>query len=207
LLVATHLLLDRATFEQAILIEAASPQLLCINARFSEAATLRLRYADIAIDGTVFAKPSTISFARDDTFGQVGGHSEAELFGEAPLRHDGHALRPRLLSVRRVDVSNLVLADLNLALCLFAGAHRLDQLRIEGPPGLRHQPGDLAAAAWALAGVDLALDAPADAGRGACLARGTSRWCRWAIVSGAVDQVAVGPVELSGPGLDGWADR
>jgi hypothetical protein len=38
-----------------------------------------------------------------------------------------------MLSLRQVDVSNLILAEINLEACLFWGAHHLDQLRIEGP--------------------------------------------------------------------------
>src|SRR5881275_2727250 len=39
---------------------------------------------------------------------------------------------PRLVSLRGVDVGNLVVVDIDLSWCLFAGAHRLDQLRFEG---------------------------------------------------------------------------
>jgi hypothetical protein len=49
------------------------------------------------------------------------------------------------MSMRRVDVSTLVLADLNMAACLFVGSHHLDQLHIEGSRSFSVTPG-----AWRL---------------------------------------------------------
>jgi Pentapeptide repeats (9 copies) len=105
------LILDRATFEQDITIEVVGAELSCIGTRFTEAATLRLRRAQVVLDAAVFRKPSTVAFAPD-----------------LPRRHG----QPRLLSLRGVDVATLTLRELNLAACLFQGAHHLDQLRIEG---------------------------------------------------------------------------
>ena len=150
LLTATLLDLDRATFDRAVLIEAASPQISCVDAHFADAAILRLRYADIALDGTVFSKPSTISFARDTFKGErlparANGLGDTELLDEALLRREGRDPVPRLVSLRRVDVSTLALANLNFAACLFVGAHHLDQLRTEGPRAFALSPG-----AWRL---------------------------------------------------------
>ncbi len=99
LLTATLLDLDRATFDRAVLIEAASPQISCVDAHFADAAILRLRYADIALDGTVFSKPSTISFARDTFKGErlparANGLGDTELLDEALLRREGRDLLP-----------------------------------------------------------------------------------------------------------------
>jgi len=105
------LILDRATFEQDITIEVVGAELSCVGTRFTEAATLRLRRAQVVLDAAVFRKPSTVAFAPD-----------------LPRRHG----QPRLLSLRGVDVATLTLRELNLAACLFQGAHHLDQLRIEG---------------------------------------------------------------------------
>jgi hypothetical protein len=67
LLATSSLVLNQATFEQAIVIEVASPVLSCINTRLIESATLRVRYAEIVLDSAVFGKPSTIAFS-EDTF-------------------------------------------------------------------------------------------------------------------------------------------
>jgi hypothetical protein len=111
ILALSSLILDRATFEQDITIEVVGAELSCVGTRFTEAATLRLRRAQVLLDAAVFRKPSTVAFAPD-----------------LPRRHG----QPRLLSLRGVDVATLTLRELNLAACLFQGAHHLDQLRIEG---------------------------------------------------------------------------
>jgi hypothetical protein len=132
LLATVRLSLDHTVVEGATLIEAVTPALSCVDARFTEAVTLRLRYAEIVMDGTAFAKPSTIAFARD-TFTAASDFGEPEVFDETSLRAHLLLSQPRLLSLRRVDVSSLTVSDLDLSACLFAGAHHLDQLRIEGP--------------------------------------------------------------------------
>jgi hypothetical protein len=123
-LVFSILILDRATFEQDITIEVDGAELSCVGTRFAEAATLRLRRAQVVLDAAVFTKPSVVAFAPD-----------------LPKRHG----RPRLLSLRGVDVAPLTLRELNLAACLFQGAHHLDQLRIEGTRPFADTPG-----AWRL---------------------------------------------------------
>jgi Pentapeptide repeats (9 copies) len=118
------LILDRATFERDITIEVDGAELSCVGTRFAETATLRLRRTQVVLDAALFTKPSTLAFAPD-----------------VPKRH----AQPRLLSLRGVDVATLTLHDLNLAACLFQGAHHLDQLRIEGARPFADTPG-----AWRL---------------------------------------------------------
>jgi hypothetical protein len=62
-----------------------------------------------------------------------GGAVSAEQarFG-APSLIAGSGELPRLRSLRATDVSNLEVADVDLRWCEFAGAHRLDQLRLAG---------------------------------------------------------------------------
>jgi uncharacterized protein YjbI with pentapeptide repeats len=131
-LLAAAVVLDRATFEQAITVEAASAILACVDTRFNDTTTLRLRYAETAVDGAVFTKPSTIAFA-EDTF-KPREEVEKEAFDERAVAQAAHGRspRPRLLSLRGVDVATLTLTDLDLGACLFQGAHNLDKLRIEG---------------------------------------------------------------------------
>ena len=134
-LAAGTLSFDHAAFEQDITIESVCPKLSCVGTRFAEAATLRLRRAQVVLDGAVFAKPSTIAFAPDPfTHYDSAAGREVERFGEGPVARTEAGLRsrPRLLSLRGVDVATLTLSELDLAACLFQGAHHLDQLRIEG---------------------------------------------------------------------------
>jgi hypothetical protein len=101
---------------------------------------LRLRFAEVVLDGTTFVKPSTLTFSdarftsRDRLYAPRILESRArEVPEEEVLTFLGQDVRPRLLSLRGVDTNNLVLADLDLSRCLFAGTHNLDKLRIEGP--------------------------------------------------------------------------
>jgi uncharacterized protein YjbI with pentapeptide repeats len=138
------LLLEWATFEGAILIEAESAVVMGVATRFADGATFRLRYAQVILDRAVFAQPSTLSFA-EDAFRrqQPFVRSGDEWFDEdasAALGMGERSPRPRLLSLREVDVSTLTLTDLDLSVCLFAGAHHLDRLHIEGRPSFADTP-------------------------------------------------------------------
>src|SRR5262249_45036817 len=122
MLVCRQLKLDEIAFSAAIQIEASTPRLRCTATTFNGAASLRLRFSEVVLDRTLFSKPSTISFA------------ESPLdIDETPLTMGNRPARPRLLSLRVVDVSNLVLGNLDLSACHFQGAHNLEKLRIEGP--------------------------------------------------------------------------
>jgi hypothetical protein len=138
--------LDRASFQGAMVIDVATPRLSCRETTFEQGATVRARYAEIVLDGAVFAKPSTLAYA-EDTFRRSAGDPSGEgpWVDESALRASGHRERPRLLTLRRVDVSTLVLADVDLSACLVHGAHHLDQLRIEGARPFATTPG-----AWRL---------------------------------------------------------
>jgi hypothetical protein len=139
-----QVILDRATFGAHALVEVAAARLSCVETQFPEGADLRLRDAEVALDGAVFAKSSTIAaddLTSSDTNapGQTTNPGAKMVVDEAPRPAGGHA-KPRLLSLRRVDVSTLTLANVNLEPCLFAGAHNLDKLRIEGPLSFARTP-------------------------------------------------------------------
>jgi uncharacterized protein YjbI with pentapeptide repeats len=147
-LAVSILAFDRATFEEGITIETVGAELSCVGTRFAQAATLRLRRTQVVLDRAVFAKPSTIAFAPDPFkhYDPDAGR-EVETFGEGPVARveGGRESRPRLLSLRGVDVATLTLSDLDLGACLFQGAHHLDALRIEGARPFADTP-----AAWRL---------------------------------------------------------
>jgi uncharacterized protein YjbI with pentapeptide repeats len=142
-----NLTLDRATFEQDTTIEAVSAKLSCVGARFAEGTILRLRRAQVVLDRALFAKPSTVAFAPDPFKHYDPAGREVEMFDEGPVAQPagGRQSRPRLLSLREVDVATLTLSELDLAACLFQGAHHLDHLRIEGARPFADTPG-----AWRL---------------------------------------------------------
>jgi uncharacterized protein YjbI with pentapeptide repeats len=132
LLVGSSLVLRGARFDQSLLIEVVTPRLSCALTTFAGTATLRVRWAEVVLDGAVFSQPSTLSSA--EAFkGLLPDWGDAALLSQSTLRIAREDPKPRLLSLRGVDVRNLVLNDVDLGFCLFQGAHHLDQLRIEGP--------------------------------------------------------------------------
>jgi uncharacterized protein YjbI with pentapeptide repeats len=129
---AQQLDFEGAVFDSSVVIEAATAQLSCAEAHFKREAVLRLRYADVVADAATFDRLSSITLAppptaKPGTLRAVFEH----IVDEEPLLQQGVPVRPRLLSLQRVDTSNLVLADLDLSRCQFRGAYNLDRLRIE----------------------------------------------------------------------------
>ncbi|WP_443070210.1 pentapeptide repeat-containing protein [Streptomyces sp. WAC05374] len=123
---AGRVLLSGATFGGPVTLSFAAHSLECRRTRWSSTAEVRLRYATVDFAHAVFEYPLTIA-AELDPFVLDDGQQLAE---------DPHASAPssgvRLASLRGVDAAHLVLADVDLSGCLFAGTVHLDQLRLEG---------------------------------------------------------------------------
>ncbi|WP_053924646.1 pentapeptide repeat-containing protein [Streptomyces chattanoogensis] len=129
-----QLQLAYATFGAAVTIEAATPSVLCLQTRWASTAALRLRNAAVDLSDAVMEYPVSIA-ARPRPFTS----SDADI-PEADL---GNA-RVQVVSLQGVDAAHLVLSDVDLTGCRFAGTVHLDQLRLEGrcplpttPSGLR----------------------------------------------------------------------
>jgi uncharacterized protein YjbI with pentapeptide repeats len=128
MLVRKSLLLRQAIFHEQAQIEIAAAAVCCQQARFPAGVQLRVRWAQIVLDDAALAAPSILAGA--PAFQGVEEDRWARAL--ALLQPTGtRASRPRLLSVRRADVAGLTLAGVDLRACRFAGAHRLDELRIE----------------------------------------------------------------------------
>jgi uncharacterized protein YjbI with pentapeptide repeats len=139
-LYADTLILDGATFEQPVTIRATSGRLSCVDTRFDDTATLRLRYAEAVLYRAVFAKPSTIVFAENAFEPRDELAEEAFDEGAVARAAAGRSPRPRLLSLHGTDVATLTLTELDLGACLFQGAYNLDKLRIVGAPPFANSP-------------------------------------------------------------------
>ncbi len=120
------LVLSGAVFGGPVTLSFAARRLECRRTRWSSTAEIRLRYATVDFAHAVFEYPLTIA-AEPDPFVFTGGRQLSEdLLSNAP---DPGV---RMASLRGVDAAHLVLADLDLSGCLFAGTVHLDQLRLEG---------------------------------------------------------------------------
>ncbi len=126
--VAQTLRLDRARFDHAVQIQAAAEGVMCQHATFTRHATVLLRYALVILDDVLSDEPLTVVAAAEpfNARGQTTPMDES-LIGKPP----GEA-KARLVSLVGVDCSRLVLTDVDLSRCQFAGTYHLDQLRIEG---------------------------------------------------------------------------
>jgi uncharacterized protein YjbI with pentapeptide repeats len=162
--------LDGAIFKQLCHVEAAASVVTCVSSRFEGPMELRARWARILLDLALIGQPAAISHSplmrtapgqMDPRTRELGpvvlywyerGASAEELErwrkwlrkSERALESDVGDARPKVISLRGVDLTNLTLSDVNLQACLFDGAFHLDRLKIEGskpfagtPRGLR----------------------------------------------------------------------
>ncbi|WP_246102730.1 pentapeptide repeat-containing protein [Streptomyces piniterrae] len=92
-------------------------------ARFEAAVTLKVEAARMDFSRAVFAERCTIASME---------HHVADAGIPAIPSQRTSSLRPSVISLAGVDASMVLLFDVDLAECSFAGAHNLDQLQIEG---------------------------------------------------------------------------
>ncbi|MER6187731.1 pentapeptide repeat-containing protein [Streptomyces sp. NPDC001652] len=126
LVCAGRVVLSGAEFGGPVTLSFAVRRLECRRTRWSSTAEIRLRYASVDFAHAVFEYPLTIA-AESDPFVLTDGRQLAE--DPFPIPRDPSV---RVASLRGVDAAHLVLSDLDLSGCLFAGTVHLDQLRLEG---------------------------------------------------------------------------
>ncbi|NNN31869.1 pentapeptide repeat-containing protein [Streptomyces sp. S3(2020)] len=126
LVCAGRVVLSGAKFDSPVTLTLATRRLECRRTRWSSTAEIRLRYATVDFAHAVFEYPLTIA-AEPDPFLRADGQQLVD--DPFPGEPDP---RVRVASLRGVDAAHLVLADLDLSGCLFAGTVHLDQLRLEG---------------------------------------------------------------------------
>ncbi|NEB54119.1 hypothetical protein G3I48_17815 [Streptomyces griseus] len=126
LMCAGQVVLSGAVFGGPVTLSFTARRLVCRRTRWSATAEIRLRYATVDFAHAVFEYPLTIA-AEPDPFVLTDGSKLAETaFAGAP------GPDVRVASLRGVDAAHLVLADVDLSVCLFTGTVHLDQLRLEG---------------------------------------------------------------------------
>ncbi|WP_193384267.1 hypothetical protein [Streptomyces davaonensis] len=97
-----------------------------MRTRWSSTAELRLRYATVDFAHAVFEYPLTIAAEANPFVLPDGQPVDEQALADAP------DAAVRMASLRGVDAAHLVLADIDLSRCLFAGTVHLDQVRLEG---------------------------------------------------------------------------
>jgi uncharacterized protein YjbI with pentapeptide repeats len=107
--------LDEAVFAERVRITAMTDVLTCKETQFRGGVEI-ITPGAVDLSEASFDAPSVVT-------GRTGIGPE-DLMPDAPT--------PRLRSLARANVDNLVISDFDLAECRFAGAHNLDRLRMEG---------------------------------------------------------------------------
>ena len=145
LLVLGRLVLDGATFEDAVEIVVCANAMSAVATRFRGRALVTVRWAEIAMDRAEFARPAIITAAPhtgefdEERLAAICEGRDAPDDPDEPQR-PGRSEIPRMVSLRRTDVANLTLADVDLHACRFDGAHNLPALRIEGTDVFERTP-------------------------------------------------------------------
>ncbi|MGH3377864.1 MAG: pentapeptide repeat-containing protein [Actinoallomurus sp.] len=140
---ADFLLLNRATFERSVTIEALATDVSCDQARFEAGVTLRLRYARLRLESAALSAASSVTGSesgKDPSFDSLvdperlalDNGALAHRVRDGESRPDDDRWMPVLSSVQGADVSELTISDVDLSQTRFSGAHHLDRLRIEG---------------------------------------------------------------------------
>ncbi|WP_051757128.1 pentapeptide repeat-containing protein [Kitasatospora purpeofusca] len=134
---------DEAVFQRPVLVRAAARTVEFRRTHFVSTAHLRLKYATVDLTDAVLEAPTTVAPANTRFITPPG---TASTLLDPPR---GAALvypAVKVASVSGVDAAHLVLADVDLIDCHFAGAVHLDQLRMDGhctlaqpPTGLRRR--------------------------------------------------------------------
>ena len=146
---AGSLVLDGVTFRQPLLIEASAAAVSCRGTEFQGGATIKLRYAMVDLEDAVFTAPSALApsvrkFAPlserlggavddDASIAKKSAQLRQARASSFAVNKDADAMWiPMLISLQEVDVSELVVVDINMTDCRFAGAYHLDRLRFDG---------------------------------------------------------------------------
>lgn len=115
-----------AVFGGPMTLSCVARRVECRRTRWMSTAELRLRYTTVDFSHAVFEYPLTIA-GEAAPFLLADSHELDEQAVGA-----GTDATVRMVSLRGVDAAHLVLADVDLARCVFTGAVHLDQLRLEG---------------------------------------------------------------------------
>ncbi|WP_428837778.1 pentapeptide repeat-containing protein [Streptomyces olivaceiscleroticus] len=112
------------SFESPMTLEASAVDLAFRQTEWSSTGGLRMRRARVDLSGATFTSAMIIATALTPFPSIDGGIVDDSNIGEA--------LPNKITSLQGTDVSKLLLVDVDLRECRFAGAMHLDQIRLEG---------------------------------------------------------------------------
>lgn len=123
--------LSGAVFEAPVTMEIAADVVRCVRTQWESTATLRLRYATVDLSDAVLSAPVAVTTHPAYFHITRSWRDEESLDNELAEILDREST-VQVASVRGVDAAHLVLTDVDLMSCAFAGAFHLDQVHLEG---------------------------------------------------------------------------
>jgi hypothetical protein len=105
----------------------------CVGTIFRDAATVAVKDCDVLLDRSMFAGPARViaEDAAQRRRGRIGlsASTLSELEDTADAQAPPPASMPRIVSVRRADLTNVFLTDVDASECRFFDAAAIDRLR------------------------------------------------------------------------------
>jgi hypothetical protein len=121
------LVLDNAVFDEDLRLDATAKRLSCVRTRFSGRADLNVCWAEINLEEATFAYSSRLAgFERPPDQIQL---DVRRAWRKRP--RSGASDKPVLMSIRRANVENLAVHNMDLSSCRFVDAFGLDQMTID----------------------------------------------------------------------------
>ncbi|MCX4629804.1 pentapeptide repeat-containing protein [Streptomyces sp. NBC_01443] len=118
--------LTGSVFLSPVTIEIDASSLVCRRTHWANTATMRLSRLTADFSDAVFESPVSVA-----TSSRPNSASDDAASNYEDAIRTSHAA-VKVFSLRGVDAAHLVLTDIDLTSCLFAGTVHLDQLRLEG---------------------------------------------------------------------------
>ena len=130
---AARLSLEEAVFLRPRLLTLSATTISADRLGLPEGAALEVSSAEVDLAHISFTAPTTLSR-------WIHRHEDDEAVHGDELNQSVLSDRPRVVSLRGANVEKLVLTDVDMSACRFAGSHNLDQLRMEGVTSFARAP-------------------------------------------------------------------
>ncbi|WP_189958174.1 pentapeptide repeat-containing protein [Streptomyces alanosinicus] len=137
------IIFNGASFGSPLIIEASAAHLGFQQTEWSSTGVLRVRYASVNLSGATFAAPMIVATMPTFFLYSDGGALDDSRIGES--------VPAKITSLQGADVSRLLLVDVDLRECRFAGAMHLDQIRLEGECQFSNSPRGIHIDGWRIA--------------------------------------------------------
>ncbi|MFC4530626.1 hypothetical protein [Sphaerisporangium dianthi] len=140
---------DRSSFSGRTELEVLANSLSLEQIAILDETTFKIRYADVSLDGADLGAAVTVVTGQDFSWVHYEGiQGEFRRFDESVFRQRHGSETARIVSLRGVDASHLLLVSVDLKRCMFANALNLDSIQIEAAAPFSNTPRGLRGIWW-----------------------------------------------------------